>query len=204
MAHFTVVVLLSPSPDNIENKVKDLLYPYYSELEVEPYREYLDLIALEEEVKQLSLLSREDLDRLALDWEVPSKNLEEIAKLRLDWDEDEVIGTDEHGSYRLSTINPDGKWDSYTHLDGELTESGQIIRYPCRVRNLPKIVPYAIITPAGEWHEVGKDAGIQAFARTHLNYDIPVSDEEITWDFQVQEIFAKYQDYLAVGLNCHT
>ncbi|MBD1893112.1 hypothetical protein [Coleofasciculus sp. FACHB-129] len=203
MAHFTVLVLLPLNTENFEQKVKDLLYPYYSELEVEPYRQYLDRIAVEEEVKQLLLLSEEDLARLALDWEVPSKNLEAIAKLRLDWDEEEVMGNDEHGAYRFSTINPYGKWDSYTLLDGELTETGKITHYPCRARELPEVIPYAVITPDGKWYEVSKDIGIQAFARTHLHHDMPISEEEIIWNLKVKAIITQYQDHFVMGLNCH-
>jgi hypothetical protein len=203
MVHFMALVLLTPDTSNIQEMVRNLLNPFYSELEVEPYREYLNPATIEEEIRQLSVLSQEELESLALDWEVPSKNLEEIAKLRLDWFEDDVIGTDERGPYRFSTINPCGKWDSYTFLESEMAESGEIIRYPCRVADLPEVIPYAVITPDGLWHEIGKDIGVQTFAKTYLNHNVPISEEEKRWNSEVQEMLIQYSDHIAIGLNCH-
>lgn len=203
MAHFKILVLLPPNTSNVQEMVGNLLDPFYSELKVQPYREYLDPTAVEEEIRQLSLLSHEDLERLALDWEVSSKNLEEIAKLRLDWFEDDVVGTDEQGPYRASTLNPHGKWDCYTFLDGELAKSGEFTHYPFQVKDLPEVIPYAVITPDGQWHEVGRDVGVQAFAKNYLNYSVSISEEEVIWDLKVKAILAQYPDHLVIGLNCH-
>jgi|GEM_PF-2097096 len=203
MAHFKVLVILPPDTSNAEEKVRNLLSPYYSELGVEPYKEYLDIAAVEKEVKRLSTLPKERLQKLAEDMEVSSDDLEEIAKLNLDWYEDESAGADEYGFYRMTTINPQGKWDWYSFIEAEPRESATPIRYPCQVVELPEVVPYALVTPDGQWYEVGGEVSVQAFMRIYLNCDVNMSEAEVNWNLKVQETLACYPDCLAVGLNCH-
>ncbi len=202
MAHFTTLVLLPPDTTDVEKKVIDLLIPYYSELKVEPYKEYLNRAEVEKEVEYLSTLSRENLEELAADYEVSSDDLESLAKLNLDWDDNEVAGIDKHGSYRMTTINSQGKWDCYTFIEAETSESGTLIHYPCRVTDLPDIVPYAFVTPDGQWHDADAELGVQVFEKIHLQRDVHIS-EEANWILKVQEIIARYPDHLAVVLNCH-
>jgi hypothetical protein len=203
MAHFKVLVILPANTNNVEEKVRNLLNSYYSELEVEPYKEYLDQAAVEKEVKRLSTLPKESLEKLAADLDVSSDNLEEIAKLNLDWDEDELVEADEHGFYRMTTINPQGKWDWYSFIEAELRESATPIRYPCRVVELPEVIPYAIVTPDGRWYEAGGEVSVQAFMRIYLNSDVNTSAEEVNWNLKVQKTLACYPDCFVVALNCH-
>jgi hypothetical protein len=203
MAHFTVLVLLPPDTSNLQEKVEDLLRPYYSELEVEPYKEYLNQAEVVKEIERLVTLPKDTLEQLAADWEIPSDKLEELAKLNLDWYEDEVAGVDEYGFYRMTTINPQGKWDWYRFIETEPRKSATPIRYPCRVADLPKVVPYALVSPEGQWHELGPELGLEAFKRTYLHSNAQISEEEANWDLKVQAILNRYPDYLAVGLNCH-
>lgn len=58
MSKFQVLVIIPPDTSNIYSKVKELLSPYYSELEVEPYKEYLDQASVETEVQDLPTLLR--------------------------------------------------------------------------------------------------------------------------------------------------
>ena len=203
MAHFKVLVLLPPDTSNIQEKVEDLLRPYYSELEVEPYKEYLDRADVVKEMERLATLPKDTLEQLAADWEISSDDLEELAKLNLDWYEDEVAGVDEYGSYRMTTFNPQGKWNWYSFIEAESRESATPIGYPCRVADWPEVVPYALVSPDGQWHELGQEVGVQAFKRTYLHGNVPISEEEAKWDLKVQTILNRYRDYLAVGLNCH-
>lgn len=207
MAHFKTLVLLPPNTSDIEKKVIDLISPYYSELKVEPYKEYLNRVQVEKEVKYLSNLPRENIEKLAAEYEVSSDDLESLAKFNLDWDDNEVAGIDEYGSYRMTTINPQGKWDCYTFIEAEPNELGTPILYPCPVAELPVVVPYALVTPDGQWHEAGEEVGVKAFTKIYLP-EIYLPDnghisEEANWDLKVQEIIAQYPDSLAVGLNCH-
>jgi hypothetical protein len=202
MAHFLALVLIPSDAAVIETEVAKLLKPYYSELTVEPYKEYLDQAAVAQEVARLQQLSEQAIAKLAEDWEVAQDDLEALAKYELDWFEDEIAGVDEKGAYRLTTLNPLGKWDSYRFIQEEFRESAPPLPYPCRVSDLPPVVPYALITPDGQWHEIGMDTGIKAFARGLRGESVP-STEETEWDLEVERILKQYPNHLAIALNCH-
>jgi hypothetical protein len=204
--HFSVLVLIPPDTDNIKAKVEEILQPYYSELEVEPYKEYLSEAKIIEELNYLATLPAKEIEKMVADWEIPSYDLRTLAKMelgaKLGWFEEEADGIDSIGLYKMTTINPQGKWDYYRFIETEPLDSGTAITYPCRVADLPEVVPYAIVTPNGEWNELGEAVGIQAFLK-ELNGDITVSDEEIVWKNKLQEIIKYYSEYICVALRCH-
>lgn len=204
--HFSALVLIPPDTNNIKAKVEEILHPYYSELEVEPYKEYLTEDKITEEIEYLATLTPEEIKKIAADWEIPSHDLTTLAKMelgnKLGWFEEEADGIDSIGLYKMTTINPQGKWDYYRFIETEPLDSGTAITYPCRVADLPKVVPYAIVTPNGRWHELGEMAGIQAFLR-ELHGDITVSEEEILWQNKISEVIKYYSDYICVALRCH-
>ncbi|MGF1674476.1 MAG: hypothetical protein ACFCUV_12445 [Rivularia sp. (in: cyanobacteria)] len=184
MGKFTALVLFPQDTNNIQEKVAEILSPYYFDLEVEPYKEYLNQEELQAEMEYLSTLSKEDIEKLGSEYEVSGENLiEDLAKIKLYWYEEDVAGTDEHGAYQITNINPQGKWDWYTFIEAEPRELEPPISYPCRVSDLPDIVPYALVTPDSKWYEN--------------------NGKEINWDLKVQEILALYLDCLVVGLLCH-
>jgi len=98
----------------------------------------------------------------------------------------------------MTTINPQGKWDCYNFIEAEYRESEASISYPCLVKNLPEIIPYAVVTPDGQWHEINKQECVQALKRIYSNSNLPVSQEESNWDVKFKKIIACYSDYLAV------
>ncbi|MEL7243051.1 MAG: hypothetical protein AAGM40_11990 [Cyanobacteria bacterium J06573_2] len=199
MTHFTALIILPPDTRDIHQKVVELLNPYYSELDVEPYKEYLNQEELQTEIEYLSTLSKEDINKLAIEYELSGQNIiKDLAKINLDWCEEDIAGIDEYGEYKITTYNPQSKWDWYRFIEAE-----QSIRDPCLVKNLPEVIPYALITPDGEWYELGFDLGIQAFMRNHSIQDTNISEEEVNWDLKVKEILACYSDFIAVALNCH-
>ncbi|MBW4486214.1 MAG: hypothetical protein KME12_00320 [Trichocoleus desertorum ATA4-8-CV12] len=202
MAHFLALVLIPPDTTDIKTEVTERLKPYYSELTVEPYKEYLDQAAVAEEVERLQQLPKQAIAKLAEDWEVAQDDLDALAKYELDWFEDEIAGVDETGPYRLTTLNPVGKWDSYRFIQAEPRELAPPLSYPCRVSDLPSIVPYALVTPDGQWHEIGMDAGIKAFARD-LRGETVASQDETEWDLEVERLLKQYPNHLAIALDCH-
>ncbi|MDZ8189395.1 MAG: hypothetical protein RMX96_31730 [Nostoc sp. ChiSLP02] len=202
MAHFNALVIVPPDISNIEVKIKELMYPYYSYLEVDPYKEYLSPEELQQEINYLKSLNQQEIDKLAASWEVKSNDLEKLAKMNLEWFEEMIDGVDEKGEYKISTYNLQGKWDWYTFIEQESFESTEPIFYPCRVNQIPSVVPYAIITPDGQWHELGMEAGLEAFVK-HLNSEIASSENQIKWEQKVQQIKLYYSKYLAVALHCH-
>ncbi len=204
MTHFTALVILPSDIINTQEKVAKLLNPYYSELEVEPYKEYLNQKELKAEMEYLLTLSNENVDKLASEYELSGEKVIEIlAKINLYWDEEDVASVDEYGEYQITTYNPQSKWDWYRFIEAEPREAEPPINYPCKVKDLPDIVPYALITPDGKWYELGFDLGIQAFMRNHLNSNTNITEGEINWKLKVKEIIDCYSDFIAVGLNCH-
>ncbi|MBD2593640.1 hypothetical protein H6G74_04760 [Nostoc spongiaeforme FACHB-130] len=202
MAHFNALVIIPPDTSDIEAKVKELMYPYYSNLEVEPYKEYLSPEELQQEINYLKTLSQQEIEKLAADWEVNSDDLENLAKMNLEWFEGMIDGIDEKGEYKIYTHNPQGKWDWYTSIEQENVESAKPIFYPCQVNEIPSVVPYAIITPDAQWHELGIEAGLEAWVK-NLKSETALSENQINWEQKVQAIKVRYSNYLAVALHCH-
>ncbi len=199
MTNFTALIILPPDTNNIQKKVAELLNPYYSELEVEPYKEYLNQKEFQAEIEHLSTLSQEYIDKLAIEYEISGENIiEDLARINLYWYEEDVAGIDEHGEYQITTYNPQGKWDWYSFIEAE-----ESISYPCLVKDLPEVIPYALITPDGKWYELGFDFGIQAFMRNNSIKETNITEEEINWDLKVKEILDCYSDFIVVALNCH-
>ncbi len=204
MTHFTALVILPPDTIDIQEKVRELLHPYSSELDVEPYKEYLNQEDFQKEIKQLSSLSKDEIDKFAVKYELSGENvIEDLAKINLYWYEEDVAGVDEYGEYQITTYNPQSKWDWYRFIEAEPREAEPPIKYPCKVKDLPDIVSYALITPDGKWYELGFDLGIQAFMKSQLNSNTNITEGEINWELKVKEIFACYSEFIAVALNCH-
>lgn len=65
------------------------------------------------------------------------------------------------------------------------------------VREIPDSVPvpYAVLTPDGEWHQQGE---MMMFGMS--KDDMPEED----WAAKVRAIYGDYQDHLAVVVDCHT
>lgn len=204
--YFSALVLLPLDTINIEEKIIEILAPYYSELEVEPYKEYLTEEKITEEIEYLATLSIEEIEKIATTWEIPSHDLRSLAKIelgdRLGWFEEEADGIDEVGLYKMTTINPQGKWDYYRFIEIEALDSETAISYPCRVIDLPEVIPYAIVTSNGEWHELGDVAGMQTFVNI-IHGDSIMSEEETAWQIKVRAILKDYSDCICVALRCH-
>lgn len=91
MTDFTALVIIPPDTNSIEAKVRELMSPYYSYLEVEPYREYLSPEELEKEVEYLRTFPQQKIEKMAAAWEVRSDDLENLAKIKLEWFDEVVI-----------------------------------------------------------------------------------------------------------------
>ncbi|KAF3886352.1 MULTISPECIES: hypothetical protein [Nostocales] len=202
MTHFNTLVIIPSDTNDVEAKVKELMYPYYSYLEVEPYKEYLSQNELQQEVEYLKNLPQDEIEKMASDWGVKNDDLENLAKMTLEWFDEVIDGVDEKGEYKIYTHNPQGKWDWYKFIEQESAESSEPIFYPCRVSEIPSVVPYAIITPEGQWYELGFYAGLESFVK-NLKGETAMNPDQINWEQKVQEIKFRYSNYLAVALHCH-
>lgn len=60
------------------------------------------------------------------------------------------------------------------------------------VSDIHDFVPFAIVTPDGEWHERG-----------HMGWWAMVSDEKDNWEEEVKKILEENKGHLAVLVDCH-
>jgi len=206
MAHFTTLVVVEPSTTNIGAKVEELMMPYCSGIEVEPYKYYLEPETLAKAVNYLNSFPQESLKKTTnLFFGEETNDPEKLAKVMLAWFEDEISGRDEKGEYIIRSVNPNGKWDSYIILESEdkgqlsfyckAEEEKLLIYFPCKVREISDLIPEAIVTPDGVWHEQGQWA-IRGKRQE-------MSEDDRNWMQEVKEINSLFPDYLAVGLDCH-
>lgn len=108
MSHFTVLCIIpadliaeyratESERSAVDLAIAEMLAPYDENMEVDPYRAYLD----EEEVLSM-----------AQSYEIDATNLTALVEKMKSWAGFEG-GIDEKGLYRLSTYNPLSKWDWY-------------------------------------------------------------------------------------------
>jgi hypothetical protein len=139
MSHFLTFVFVSPDETNIEQRVNQLVDPYFAHED----REDID----EDQIKCDGFVigGRYDQEILALD---PRHNL--------------------------------------TSPEFEKRYGLDVIRIEDNVRPAPdvsrKLVPYAVVTPRGEWFEC--------------------NDYE-DWPAKVSELMEEYNQYLVVAVDCH-
>jgi len=203
MTCFRYLIIIHPSTVDVKSKVEKILLPYNSYIEVEPYKNYWTSEELDEKINYLQSLSQVEINKIAKDCGVEANNLEILAKFELEWFPELIDGVDEKGEYRMITLNPNGKWDWYRFLDVETTASGLSIPLKLTVNEIPEFILYAVVTPDGKWHELGEEAGVEAFANREIKGIEAISEDKINWREKVRQIKSDFQDYLAVRLYCH-
>lgn len=97
MSHFFTIVIVPGDIQNIDQKVEELLAPFDENLEIEPYKEYLN---------------KDDIQTMASYYK--TNDLAELAAKMMGWDDSEG-GVDEQGLYHILTRNPQKKWDWWSY-----------------------------------------------------------------------------------------
>lgn len=175
MSHFKVLVFTREN----EGTVDDLLAPFDENIEYEPYIKYTREQAIEKVRKDIEEYKNTIYAEYLAD---PQKYKEKYGNnlshidylknkfpLKLKWSDNECYEyekqwfdeemVDEDGNL-LSTYNPKSKWDWYTiggRWDDELKlVSGELVNeaYVSEI-DWRDNIPFAFITPDGEWHEKG-------------------------------------------------
>lgn len=191
MAGYMLIVLIPPTEKDIKGAVEELIEPYSKWIRLPAYKEYL---------------RDHEIDQVAWRHNISNNDLEQIAsKMK---EQDEGVGLDEKGIYRLTTRNPQGRWDSWRIggvwdgvIQGKRRRNGgvghnlglehELLRYnTCIVSQLPKFFLISeLITPDGIWHSWGEWS----------KPDTTEFDRMI----EVTEITEKYPDHIAVCIQCH-
>jgi hypothetical protein len=191
MASYMLLVLVPPSEQDIEEAVGELIEPYSKWIELPPYKEYLKQWEINQEVWHYG---------------IPKESLEQIARKMKERGGE--VGVDEKGLYRLTTRNPQGRWDSWRvggswdgviqgkrHSDGRVghnlgQEHEQLQYNTCVVSQLPKFLSiYELVTPDGVWHSWGEWSKPSTLLFDHM--------------VELTEITEQYVDHIAVCIECH-
>lgn len=138
--------------------------------------------------------------------------LEEIDRLLSPYDENIEVEEYTNDEGLPSTYNPKSKWDYWViggRWNGEIRnaprddgvgfnfgeEFHQLSENIIRVKELDhKLVPFAVVTPDGNWHERGK-MGWWAMVRDEKPDD--------DWENEVMKLIQSHQDCWAIGVDCH-
>ena len=210
MSHFVVTAIV---PKHIvdEAEVEGDEFPItgFIEILMAPYCEHL-------EIPHVNVMGKRDLSRMRKWYKekegLVNPSLAELAKK--DWHGTEQWVVGDTLAYR-STYNPKSKWDWYViggRWDGamrgleELEDADHGFHFDQKFRTIGRnmcpvseliereYLPFAVLTPDGKWHERAK---MLWFA---IEKDPKEGD---AWKDEVLAILRKYEDYVAVSLDCH-
>jgi hypothetical protein len=199
MTHYTIGVLLPPRIKAITSFAKKQMRPYKEHRKVPPYVCYS--VAQAEQDRQDSIhrfrriIQRQDpaFDIEACHAEVQSLLSTTAEEMYREW-----IARHERFNSKgepISTNNPNGKWDWYCiggRWDGWFcgrSDSGGLIENnlaPIQELVNRNLVPHAIITPEGQWHERGKMGWFGTLLTENEHWDCIARDLLLThWNHQV-------------------
>lgn len=137
--HFSVYVFI-PQEGDIEECVAKALRLYSDEHEVPPYKDYLDAA---------------EISAMAKHYNVRRSDKKALAAHMKEWRGD-LGGVDAKGLFTIKTMNPKVKWDWY-EIGGRWSRTfpGNVMSAAVLLEkeNLKEILPAAMITPDGWWHE---------------------------------------------------
>jgi hypothetical protein len=205
MTHFTVGIIVAKGEPNVESFVAGQMDPYYEHSEAEPYVCY--------SVQQAAADIASTIHRLELiisrnepvyDLAKCRENLEQLRAMTPEQKYQEYIKRHEDFNHRgepISTYNPESKWDWYViggRWDGWITgqeASGETVQANMATTEQAierGIIPHAIITPDGDWHERG-----------HMGWWAMLITENENWDTEAREILAGYPGHSLIILDAH-
>ncbi len=136
--HFCVYIFI-PKEGDIEEAVAKALRLYSDEHEVPPYKEYLDA---------------GEIAAMAKHYGVKRGNRKELTSCMEDL-KGSLGGIDKKGLFSIKTFNPKAKWDWYEiggrwgHFPNDVIAAATLLEK----KNLKEILPAAMMTPDGWWHE---------------------------------------------------
>jgi hypothetical protein len=207
MTHFTVGIIVPQDKlPHLQNFIYEQMRPYDEGLEVEPYVSY--------SVEQARAELDRDIDRLEriIERRDPAYKLDRCRELLA-----VLRDTTAEARYReyvehhdrfnargepLSTSNPASKWDWWVvggrwhgwitgkkHAGRDLVENNIA---PTEQALASGVIPHAIITPDGQWHERGR-----------MGWWAVLLTEDDDWDAKAREILAGYPGHQLLILDAH-
>jgi hypothetical protein len=216
MTHFTVGIIVPEDKlPYVQGFLAEQMEPYNENTDIEPYVCYSIEQArteIDREIKRFERIIERQAPGFDLD-----KCRDVLAALRGTTPEERYRDFLQHHERfnpqgePISTYNPHGKWDWWViggRWDGWITDNEQSgdngynlsPKHQTLANNMArteqaiarKVIPHAIITPQGEWHERGKMGW----------WGILITEDE-DWHAQAREILARYPGDHLVIVDAH-
>ena len=206
MTHFAVGIIVPEDKlRDIQSFISDQMEPYNESSTVAPYVSYSLAKAKAEIERDIARLER------VVERRDPDYNLEKcqeiLAKLRVTTPEQRYREYAEHHEHfnakgePLSTYNPDSKWDWWViggrwdgWINGKEANSETVNDNIATTEQAIErdIIPHAIITPDGQWHERGQ-----------MGWWAILITEYEDWDAQAKEILSGHSGHRLIILDAH-
>lgn len=192
--HSCVYVFIGPNTNDIETAVAKALAPFDEALTIPPYKIHL---------------SSSGIRAMAEHYKLPETDLKQLAEKMQEW-MGCPGGVDEFGLFAIQTSNPLGKWDWYEiggRWDGLITGRKQptsdVLRNNCirastllTARDFAKRIPFAVLTPTGEWVE--RSTFVTTFTGWYTR-ETPADD----WSAHVRRILEAFPAFRVVCVDTH-
>lgn len=136
--HYLTYVIIGKNTD-IEEAVAEAMQPFDEELEVKPWKRYLDA---------------GEIAAMAKHYRVRKTSIRKLAGCMEDWCGGKG-GVDAKGLFVIHTYNPNGKWDWYEiggRWNGFMPGNVMLARTLLKSPRLAKLLPHDFLTPDGKWH----------------------------------------------------
>lgn len=181
--HYSVYVFI-PEEGDIEEHVAEALRLYSDEHEVPPYKEYLDA---------------GEIAAMAKHYRIRRSDRKALASHMQDW-KGSLGGIDKEGIFSIKTFNPKAKWDWYEiggrwsrQLSGNVISATALLEKP----NLKELLPAAIVTPDGWWHE-WETFIVEGWMKWHTE-----RKKDSTWLREVKNALLAHPDSRVVCVDIH-
>ncbi len=195
--HACVYVIIGPTGD-INTETAKALAPFDESRTVPRYKVHLDTSGVR---------------MMAEHYHIPETDLPALAKKMPDW-MDCPGDVDHLGLFYWSDANPDARWDWYViggrwdgYLQGRPTRHDPFDENRAelnvlttnelrKVKDLKERMPFAVVTPAGEW--LGCETSVRFLHRFGL-----YRQRDAEWLKRVRKVLHIYSDYRVVCVDIH-
>lgn len=182
--HSCVYVFI-PKKGDVEELVAKAMQPFSDDVEVPPYKAYLDPV---------------EIAVMAKHYRLRKSDLKKLAQRMDDW-RGEPGGLDDRGLFAIRTCNPKGKWDWYEiggRWNGWTRRNVVDAKSLLARKGLKKILPACMVTPGGSWHEHEKFVS-EGWAKWHVDRKKPGA-----WLREVKAQLATYHDHRVACVDMHS
>ena len=181
--HYCVYVFI-PKEGAIDEQVAWALQPYDEDLDVPPYKVYLDA---------------GEIAAMAKHYRVEKTDLTALAAHMQDWQRGPG-DIDENGLFAIKSYNPSGKWDWYEiggrwagRPHGDLTTANALHGRPKQ----KSLLPAAMLTPDCAWHEC-ETFITEGWMRWRVD-----RKTDADWLREVRDALRRYPDHRVVCVDIH-